>query len=153
MAVRIQLQVLHKNVSSHVDNTAVQQKAGPVSTKQGLSPCDKNNLDAFLGVELSYMFTLWYKTQKNTIGMLHSGKLSFSSPCSDFSYSSVQSSTDCSVSVSIHLPSASWSTDRIKVRYFVYLVSDFRNTEGVADREGGSRVAVCRARSAVKRIV
>lgn len=29
---------------------------------QGLLPSSKNNLDAFLCMELSYMFTLWYKT-------------------------------------------------------------------------------------------
>lgn len=54
---------------------------------QGLLPSSKNNLDAFLCMELSYMFTLWYKNIEKNIGTLHSDKLSFSPPCTEFLHS------------------------------------------------------------------
>ena len=82
-----------------------------------------------------YVYTLVQNIEKN-IGTLQSDKLSFSSPCTEFLHSlQVQFSfgknvaTDSISSVSMPLKNASWGTDKIKLRYFVYLVSDIRNTQ------------------------
>lgn len=81
-----------------------------------------------------YVYTLVQNIEKN-IGTLHSDKLSFflhvpsfyivCSPI--FIWENV--ATDSISSVSMPLKNASWSTDKIKLRYFVYLVSDIHNTQ------------------------